>query len=255
MLFCACAAGGCATLAKRPPTPADDISPRQAASIVAPPSERFFIIVFSSECKPVRPKYTHCWATLVKATDSPGPHTCTVEESTISWMPASLELRPWSFRVEPGVNLPLRFTIEEMLRNREEIAFWGPYEVGPGFAYRFELHKAFMESGHVGYQVIDSVGDAGRCGAACNCIHAITDMDPVFDRRRYPLAYFGHSASWNIVRELHARPMIINPDADHAWLLARLGLDRYPMERRRHLGRTVPYTPENQERYLRRYER
>jgi hypothetical protein len=170
-------------------------------------------------------------------------------------MPATLDIRPWSFHVEPGANLPLHFTIEEMLQNEEHVSVWGPYQVGPGLAYRFQVQKGFMESGQVGYQCIDSIGEAARTGAGCDCIHAITDMDPLFDRNRYPLSYFGDAASLNIVRQLHTRPIIICPEADHGGLLSLLGLDRYPIERRRYCGRTVPYTPENLERYLRRRDR
>src|SRR5262249_46782124 len=138
---------------------------------------------------------------------------------------------------------------------KERVSLWGPYEVGPGLAYRFGVQKAFMESGDVGYQCIDSLGEAARTGAGCNCIHSITDMDPQFDRNQYPLRYFGDSASRNIVRQLHDRPIIICPDADHSWLLTLLGLDKYPIERRSYHGRTVPYTPENLERFLNRHDR
>jgi hypothetical protein len=255
VLACGCAAGGCATLATKPPTPADDITPRQAAAVAAAPGERYFILVFGSQSTPKRPKYTHSWATVVKVAGCEGPGASAVEEQTISWLPASLDIRPGSFRVEPGANFALHFTIEEVLRHGERVSVWGPYEVGPGLAYRFQVQKGFLESGRVGYQCIDSIGEAARTGAGCDCIHAVTDMDPLFDRNQYPLAYFGDSASLNIVRQLHTRPIILCPEADHGWLLPLLGLDQYPIERRSYCGRTVPYTPENFERYLRRHGR
>jgi hypothetical protein len=250
----ACAASGCASLAKKPPTPADDISPRQSAAIPAPPGERYFVLVFGSQTTPKLPRYTHSWATVVRVTGE-GPGAVVVEEQTISWMPASLNIRPWSLHVEPGSNLGLHFTIEEMLRRGERVSAWGPHEVGPGLAYRFGVQKAFMESGQVGYQCIDTIGEAARTGAGCDCIHAITDMDPLFGRGRYPLAYFGDSASLNIVRQIHERPIIINPEADHGWLLPLLGLDNCPIKRRSYCGPTVPYTPENLEQYLRQHDR
>ncbi len=129
---------------------------------------------------------------------------------------------------------------------------WGPYEVRPELARRFAVQKAFMESGRVGYQAVDTVGEAARTGDGCNCIHSMTDMDPLFDRRQYPLTYFGESASNNIVRQLHERPLIVCPGADHSWLLPLLGLDKYPLCRRGYSGTIVPYSPENQERYLQR---
>jgi len=246
---------GCASFATKPPTPADDISPREAAAIEAPPGERYFILVFGSQSTPKRAKYTHSWATLVKVTGAcDGPQAPAVEESTISWMPASLDIQPWSFRVEPGSNLGLHFTIEEMLRNKERVSVWGPYEIRGGLAYRFQIQKTFMDSGEVGYQCIDTIGEAARTGNGCDCIHAITDMDPLFSRARYPLSYFGDAASLNIVRQLQTRPLIVEPEADHGWLLPHLGLDKYPIERRHYKGRTVPYSPENLERYLNRYD-
>jgi hypothetical protein len=248
-----CAASGCATFAHKPPTPADDISPRQAAAVPAVPGERYFVVIFGSQSTPKLPRYTHSWATVAKVSGCGGPGTLTVEEQTISWMPASLDIRPWSCCVEPGTNLPLHCTIEELLRHDEHIAVWGPYEVGPGLAYRFGVQKAFMESGRVGYQCVDSLGEA-RTGAGCNCIHALTDMDPLFGRTQYPLAYFGESASLNVVRQLHTRPIILCPEAGHGWLLPLLGLDRYPIERRQYHGRTVPYTPENWEQYVQHHE-
>ena len=255
VMACGCSACGCATLARKPPTPAAEIPPRQAAAIEAPPGERYFVLVFGSQSTPERPKYTHSWATVVKVAGCDGPGAPTVEEYTISWMPASLDIRPWTFRVELGANLALHFTIEEMLRNKERVSVWGPYEVGPGLFHRFQVQKAFMESGRVGYQCIDSLGEAARSGDGCDCIHAVTDMDPLFARNRYPLSYFGDSASLHLVRQLQTRPIIIHPEADHGWLLPLLGLDKYPIERRRYHGRTLPYTPDNFERYMRRYER
>src|SRR5262245_13407500 len=253
-LACGFTASGCATFATKPPTPADDIPARQSAAMTAPPGERYFILVFGSQTCLKHPKDTHSWAAVVKATGCDGPGTPKVETQTISWMPATLNIRVWSLCVEPGSNLELNFTIEEMLRNGQRVSLWGPYEVRPGLAYRFGVQKAFMESGRVGYQCIDTIGEAAH-GTGCDCIHAITDMDPLFDRGRYPLSYFGDAASQNIVRQLQTRPVIVNPEADHSWLLPLLGLDKYPIERRCYTGRSLPYSPENLEEYLRRTER
>ncbi len=251
VVVCGLAGGGCSTLAKKTPTPADDLSPRQLATMPAPPGERYFVLVFGSQSTPKQPKYSHTWATVVKVTgcDTGAP---AVEEQTISWMPASLDIQPLSRHVEPGTNLPLHFTIEEMMRHDERVSVWGPYEVGPGFYHRFQVQKGFMGSGRVGYQCIDSVGEAARTGCGCDCIHAITDMDPQYARNRYPLSYFGEAASRHVVHELHIRPVVICPENDHGWLLPLLGLDKYPIVRRNYFGRTVPNTPENVERYLRR---
>ena len=64
------------------------------------------------------------------------------------------------------------------------------------------VQKQFMESGEVGYQCIDNIGEAPRDGAGCDCIHAMSDIDLIFNRRRYPLTYFGEAASRNIVLQV-----------------------------------------------------
>jgi hypothetical protein len=237
LLAVVCAANGCASLAKKPPTPAADIIPEQAAAIAAAPGERSYLLVFGSQGTPKRPKYTHTWATVVKVTDCGGGNAPVIQEETISWLPTSLDIHPLSFKVEPGTNFGLHFTIEEMLRQDQRVSVWGPFEVRPGFAYRFHVQKTFMESGCIGYQCIDSVGEAARTGKGCNCIHSITDMDPVFDRQQYPLTFFGDAASENIVRRLHERSVILCPEAEHGWLLPLLGLDKFPIERRTYHSR------------------
>jgi hypothetical protein len=87
------------------------------------------------------------------------------------------------------------------------------------------VQKEFLESGRIGYQAIDDVGEAARTGDGCDCIHAMTDMDPLYSRSRYPLIRFGESATRSVVRELTRRDILINPDQTHDWLNAALGID------------------------------
>jgi hypothetical protein len=98
------------------------------------------------------------------------------------------------------------------------------------------VQKGYLESGEIGYQCIDDIGEAARNGNGCDCIHAITDQDPLFSRNRYPLRRFGNSASAFIVKELWRRDLLIEPEQIHDWLNAVLGLDRYPIKHRRYQG-------------------
>ena len=98
------------------------------------------------------------------------------------------------------------------------------------------MQKEYLESGAIGYQCIDDVGEAARKGNGCDCIHAITDQDPLFSRGRYPLRRFGNTASEFIVKEVWRRGLLIQPEQTHDWLNAVLGLDRYPIEHRRYQG-------------------
>ncbi|HLW64900.1 MAG TPA: hypothetical protein VKS79_06225 [Gemmataceae bacterium] len=240
LLAVVCTASGCSALAKKPPTPADNYTSEQTAAIAAGPGERYYLLVFGSQETPKRAKYTHTWATVVKVTEYAVGAAPAIQEETISWLPSSRDIRPLSFMVEPGTNFGLHLTIQEVLSHKERVSLWGPYEVRPGFGFRFHIQKSFMESGRVGYQCIDNAGEAARTGDGCNCIHAITDMDPVFDRKQYPLTYFGNAASENIVRRLHERSVILCPEAEHGWLIPVLGLDQYPIERQTYRSRRMP---------------
>ena len=154
---------------------------------------------------------------------------------TISWMPATLEIRPWRFAIESGRNLELHESIRMALACREQIAMWGPHEIRPRLYRRFLLQKSYLESGCVGYQCIDTVGEARR-GAGCDCIHAITDMDPVFERDYYPLTRYGMTGSENIVEQLVERGLLVNRATDSG-LEGPLGLCRYPIIRCQYRGR------------------
>jgi hypothetical protein len=206
-----------------------------------PPHERYYLILFGSHDITRRPAYTHTWASLIRAVEVPGCDEPTLEVHTISWLPTKIEINTFSFRVEPGANVELHDTIRRALDTRQRIAMWGPYEVWHGFVHRFMTQKQFLDSGVVGYQCIDTVGEAARYGNGCDCIHAISDMDPAYPRWRYPLALYGQPATANLVRRMMHSPIFIDPPTTHDWLIPKLGLSRYPIERRQYRGKVIPH--------------
>jgi hypothetical protein len=224
---------GCALTAEKPPTPAAEIPP-QTLDYPAPPNEKYYVLVFGSQQVPLlRPAKTHTWMVVVKATWADGCAEPQLDVQQISWMPATLEIYPLRFQVEPPVNLGLHETLRWAQETGQDVAMWGPYEVQPRGYRRFLIQKEFLEtSGLVGYQCIDTVGEAAREGNGCDCIHAITDMDPQFDRARYPLVFYGHPASRRLVHEAARRQLFIDPWKTHDWLIPKLGLDQYPIDRR-----------------------
>jgi hypothetical protein len=175
----------------QPPTPANDYTREQLAEIPAPPDERYYGIVFGSQSTPKLPRFTHTWATVIKANWTEGQAEPALELQTISWMPATLQIRTLNRHTEPGINLGMLESIQIMKEKGERVSMWGPYQVRVTFYRRFLIQKGFMESGQVGYQCVDNRGEAARLGSGCDCIHAITDMDPDFDRSRYPLRWYG----------------------------------------------------------------
>jgi hypothetical protein len=224
---------GCAQFAVKPPTPAAHMD--ATGMWERRTEEQFFLIVFGSQTTLKHARRTHTWATLVRVKQQPGQQPA-IDPITISWLPATFAIHPLSFHVEKGVNVDLHETIEYALANKEEVSLWGPYECRPRLYYRSLVQKGYLESGEIGYQCIDDVGEAARNGNGCDCIHAITDQDPLFSRNRYPLRRFGNAASEFIVKELWRRDLLIQPEQTHDWLSAVLGLDRYPIKHRRYQG-------------------
>lgn len=222
-------AAGCALNAVRPPTPAADLD---AASLnYAEPGERFYVLIFGSQNFPKKPAYSHTWATVARAVDRPGQPPL-LDVHTISWLPATLDIHPLDFSVERGTNLSLHETITYARRNRERVSVWGPYECRPSLFRRFLVQKGFLESGRVGYQCVDNLGEAARTGDGCDCIHALSDMDPEYGRANYPLIWFGDSASEHLANRLRERGSLLNPEVEHDWVLDALGLSGCSLVRR-----------------------
>ena len=83
------------------------------------------------------------------------------------------------------------------------------------------MQKHFLETSGIGYQCCDNCGEAARRGNACDCIHAITDMDPEYGRENYPLIWFGDPASEHIAHRMRELP-----ETKHALLIAVSGYGR-----------------------------
>lgn len=243
---------GCALTAQKVPTPAAQLTAEYLAQIPKPEGERYFVLFFGSHDLLRRPQYTHTWATVVRVPASEvgqcGTRTAgcvdpLLNAQTISWLPTKGKIDPRNYTVEPGRNYELHETLKFVYDTNQSVAVWGPYEVWHGFAYRFNVQKEFLDSGTVGYQCVDTRGEAARLGNGCDCIHAITDMDPVYPRWRYPLAFYGKPATANLVRRFMHSPITINPRETHDWLLPRLGLDAYPLQQRTYIGRVEEHEP------------
>ena len=237
-------ASGCAGQAVRPPSPARELSIEASLAAKPPECEHYYILVFSSQL-PVRiPKYTHTWATVVRTRELPDAPPVILDVQTISWMPATLDIHPYRPWVEEGVNLTLEETIDDVRSHGERISLWGPYETWHGLYERFATQKAYLDAKAIGYQCTDQFGEAARTGSGSNCFHAISDMDPLFDRRQYPILFYGDAAGQNIVNQLFRRPILIHGCRTHDWLISELGLNCHPIVRREYHGPAKEFSPE-----------
>jgi hypothetical protein len=193
--------------------------------------ERYYVLFFGSQSEPYRPKYTHTWLALVKATGEGNDNSkYQLELSGISWMPATSNVRVWNLLPERGANFDLYTTIDVVLRHNEEILQWGPYEISQESYGRVTEKIAILESGAIRYRAIDGFR---RGSSISNCFHAISDLDRIQGRRHYPLTQAGEDITYDIVKTLEERDRIIGRGTDHSWIFRRLGLDQYPITHRR----------------------
>jgi hypothetical protein len=190
---------------------------------------RYFAIIFGAESCPKRARFTHSWATMVKATRDPAqPESYQLAVQTISWMPRSLVIRPLALRGECGVNLSLEATFRDCFAKGECVVMWGPYEFDPARAEetynRVCAQVARLNSGCVLYKCIDP--DRGRRSTyISNCIHAVTDLDRYLPRPSYnEFRNYGLDASRFMVQVLASRHRF-DVKVTHPWIADALGID------------------------------
>ena len=233
---------GCAYLARQADTPARQVRFTDL-NHPGPPGERYYLLVFGAQTTPKLPRFTHTWVTIVRVPPAAPGCQPRIEQDSISWLPTKVFINPLWPCIEPGRNFTLDQTMQATLGQCERVSLWGPYEIPPGLYRKLMIQKGFVESGAIGYQCIDTIGEAGLTGTGSNCIHAISDADALFGRQAYPLTYFGDAASRHILRQLVLRGAVPDPYTTHDWLIPALRLDRYPIVRRDYTPPLFPNLP------------
>lgn len=221
------------------------LSTRPEETLVFPPTaspnqlnpDRFFLFVFTSQSVPKIPKYTHTWAVMIYVQAG-----IVVDVSTISWMPADLQIKPLKFSVEPGVNESYQDAIRRILiESRQRISLWGPYEAHPSLYERFIERKTFLESGKLGYQCVDCVGEAAVLGNGGNCVHSLRPLHgfALGDVLEQSGDAAGEFITRAFVRDGLAYPVPHESD----WLMTGLGIQSLPVVRRTAMTAPVAIAP------------
>lgn len=189
--------------------------------------EHYFLMIFGSQSSPKVLRRTHTWATFVRAVgEGPDLSTYAVDVNTISWLPASLDVKVWRPRAEKGVNFGLEQTLDFVLSRGESVTMWGPFVIGQPLYERSLRVRQVAESGEAQYRAIST----GQDMLISDCIHAVAAVDPIFGRNHYPLIRIGKPASRYIARQVMKWSLFDQYQYDNSWLVARLGLCRYPIE-------------------------
>jgi hypothetical protein len=201
-----------------------------AATGDAAAAERYYVLVFGSQSHPKLLRYTHTWATFIRAVgEGSDPNGWVLYQHTISWLPQTLEIRVWNPFPEPGINLDLDQTIDAVSAHNENVTLCGPFVITPDIYERSVRVHQLVESGSVQYRAISNSYNL----LISDCIHAVAAVDPIFGRNHYPLIRIGNPASRFIARGIVVRSVenrgIDQAAFDNSWLIPRLGLDHYPI--------------------------
>ena len=189
--------------------------------------ESYYLLIFGSQSQPKKLRDCHTWATFVKAVgEGTDPANYVLEANTISWVPASLDVKVWNPRAVPGMNMGLEQTLDWVTSHNEKITIWGPFRIGQALYQRSLEVRSTLEGGTVQYRAIDDAANL----LISDCIHALAAVDPQFGRGHYPLIRIGNSASRHIAKQLKSRSLVDQTVSDNQWLVPRLGLCRYPIE-------------------------
>ena len=189
--------------------------------------ERYFVLIFGSQSSPKVYRRSHTWATFVKAVgEGPDLSNYALEVNTISWLPASLNVKVFSPKPEKGVNFDLEQTLNYVYSKRESVTMWGPFVIGQPIYERSVRVPQIAESGAAKYRAISN----GQDMLISDCIHAVAAVDPVLGRNHYPLIRIGKPASRYIARQIMTRSLFDQYQYDNSWLVARLGLCRHPIQ-------------------------
>jgi hypothetical protein len=193
-------------------------------------ADRHYLLIFGAQTHPKIPRFTHTFCTLVKVADpSPGCTGLPLEVHTISWLPATLKIKPYRLHPEPGYNLTLEETLNWTAQNNMRVSLWGPYAITERFYGRVYQEYARFESGEYLYHAIDGTR---RGDIAADCIHAVTDIDRQDSRLRFLVLRSGDPVTRKFVRVLRDQGNLYLPPEDVSWLDAALRLDCYGVRHR-----------------------
>jgi len=201
--------------------PADPIPP-------VVPQTRYYFILYGGQSRPFKPRTAHTWATFVKATPDAAGVLC-MESFTISWLPATGEVKPWKCRAETGKNYTLAETFAIAAEQKDRVSMWGPFEID---ATRFEMaaaQAAFLESGEVLYRAIDSFT---LNHFVQHCVHAVTYADPILKEKIQPVLQVGEPGTSRLAERYLKSGAFIGGAVTHDWVLSATGIDHYPVVRR-----------------------
>ncbi|HZY90137.1 MAG TPA: hypothetical protein VFE78_35275 [Gemmataceae bacterium] len=189
--------------------------------------EFYYVLVFGSHQGPGCVRYSHTFATFVRATGrGPCAQSYRLDAFTISWLPRTLDVRPLALAPEAGTNLGLADTLRWAQSTGQRVSLWGPYQVERDLFDRALAQARLLESGQVCYKALDAFRPTD---VVSNCVHAVTS---VAGGHRPRLLCPGCGPAASHVAALRFAPWVIDCARRHEWVADRLGLGAWPLVRR-----------------------
>jgi hypothetical protein len=178
--------------------------------------DRYYVMLFAAQTDPNVPQHSHTFALFAKAS---GEADAKIETTTISWMPASLEIEPLQRDPVKGKNLSIAETIQWAQSVRARVSMWGPYPIKKDLYDMAAARAEALNSGKYQYIMLD--GKAQETGGV-NCIHAVSGMDKSQPGLNTGVAR-GDEATKMVVS--YFEPYILKWKSSKRWLVDRLGID------------------------------
>jgi hypothetical protein len=192
---------------------------KKGDSLTAQKRELYFMIIFSQEGSGHEPWLSHTFATFVKATGTGSDRNqYRLEHHTISWLPASRDVRLLRLGPEPGKNFSREDTLRWARSLNVRISMLGPYQIQKELYERAVRQVQRLNQGKIAYKAIDG---RFRPDVASNCFHAISDIDADNGLLQTGTAH-GDDASSMVV--MHLKRWLIRPEEVHDWVAQRLGV-------------------------------
>jgi len=181
--------------------------------------DSYFMMIFAQEGPGHEPWLSHTFATFVKASGSgTNKNQYKIEGHTISWLPATLDVRLLRLSPERGKN----FSLEETLRRAKSlnlrITMWGPYQINEELYERAVRQEKHLKQGAIGYKALDG---RFRPNVASNCFHAISDVDADNGLLNTGTAH-GDEATLMVLN--HLKRWLLRPEEVHDWVARRMGV-------------------------------
>jgi hypothetical protein len=197
---------------------------------LAKSNDLYFMLLFSQQSDPPAPRLSHTFAAFVQARRAPGQKDYRLETHSISWLPATLDVRLLR-RPEQGRNLGLKASLENARSAGTRISMWGPFQIPKQLYDRALKQETRLNRGELLYKALDGALRPER--EAVNCFHAVADIDT--ERGLLETGTAHGDAATEMVAQ-HLRRSIIDPERTHDWVADRLGLKNYTITRRKMTG-------------------